>query len=106
VPLSLIIIVGLLIALWVLMIRPQRRRQMEQQQLLSKIEVGDEVLTAGGVYGTVTAVEDDEVKLEIAPGLTIRLAKRAVAAIVPPEEDEHEDEPVPEEEEEAASPLP
>lgn len=86
----LLIIVALLGLMWALMIRPQRRRQQEQQRLLSDLAIGDEILTAGGIYGTVDAIDTDEVSVEIAPGTKIRVAKRAVAAIVPEEQDEEE----------------
>jgi preprotein translocase subunit YajC len=91
-PIFLILIVGLLVAMWVLLIRPQRRRQMEQQDLLGNLEVGDEIVTAGGLYGHVEAIEEDEIHLEIAPGTVVRVAKRAIAAVLPDEEEYEEDE--------------
>src|SRR5436190_20714871 len=84
--------------MWALMIRPQRRKQQEQQQMLSELAIGDEVLTAGGIYGTVEAIDSDELSVEIAPGTLIRVAKRAVAAVIPEEQEEEE---VDEEDEEA-----
>jgi preprotein translocase subunit YajC len=82
----LLIIVALFALLWLFVIRPQKRRQLQQQQLLEKVAPGDEILTAGGLYGTVRAVDGDEVTLEVAPGTNVRLARRAVAAIVTPDE--------------------
>jgi preprotein translocase subunit YajC len=67
-------------AMWLIVIRPQRRKQKLQQSMQSDLAVGDEVLTAGGVYGTVTQVGDDEVRVEIAPNVEVRLARRAIAA--------------------------
>jgi preprotein translocase subunit YajC len=99
----LILIVGLLVAMWVLLIRPQRRKQMEQQDILGNLAVGDEVVTAGGLYGQVEAIEEDEIHLEIAPGTVVRVAKRAIAAVMPDEADEDEDEEYDEEEPEAAA---
>ena len=62
--------------------------------------MGDEILTAGGFYGVVREVgEDDDLVVEIAPGTDVRMARRAVAAIVPPE-DEYDEEIVEEEVEE------
>jgi len=98
----LILIVGLLVAMWVLLIRPQRRKQMEQQDILGNLEVGDEIVTAGGLYGHVEAIEDDEIQLEIAPGTVVRVAKRAIAAVMP-EAGEEEEEEYDEEEPEAAA---
>jgi preprotein translocase subunit YajC len=86
-----LIIIGVLFApLWLFLIRPQRRRQVEQAQLQRSIEPGDEILTAGGVYGTVRAIEDDVVNVEIAPGTVIKLDRRAVATVVQEPEPEAE----------------
>ena len=86
----LLIIVALLGLMWALMIRPQRRKQQEQQQMLSDLAIGDEVLTAGGIYGTVESIDSDEVAVQIAPGTKIRVAKRAVAAVIPEEQEDEE----------------
>jgi preprotein translocase subunit YajC len=85
----LIFLAAMVTILWLLLIRPQRRRQAAHAQLLSRLEVGDEVLTAGGVYGRVTRVGDDDLALEIAPGTSIRVDRRAVASVVPSEGLEH-----------------
>jgi preprotein translocase subunit YajC len=68
---------------WFVLIRPQRRRQAAHQSLLAGLGAGDEVITAGGVFGKVRSIEDDHIVLEIAPGTEIRLAKEAVANVVP-----------------------
>ena len=69
---------------WLLILRPQRRRASAQAQLWESIRKGDEVVTTGGVFGRVDDVEDDAVRLEIAPGTVVRLDKRAVARRVEP----------------------
>jgi len=84
----LIIIVLLFGALWLFMIRPQKRRQLQQRSMLENVSDGDEILTAGGVYGTVRGVDGDEIRLEIAPGTQVRVAKRAIAAVIPPDVEE------------------
>jgi len=77
--------------LWLLLIRPQRQRLQAQRRLHEEIEVGDEILTAGGFYGHVRELGDDEdLVVEIAPGTEVRMARRAVAAIVPVEEEDAE----------------
>ena len=96
-----IFVLALLALVWFMLIRPQRRRQQEAQRLLETISVGKEIVTAGGLFGTVTAVEGDEVRVEIADGVEVRLAKRAVAGVVS-EDEEPKDEP----EEETAATLP
>jgi preprotein translocase subunit YajC len=95
-----IFVLVLLALMWFLIIRPQRRRQQEAQRLLTRIAVGKEIVTAGGLYGTVTAVEGDEVRVEIAEGVEVRIAKRAVAGVI--SEDEQEEAP----EEETPATLP
>ena len=88
----LIIIIVLFGLMWLFLIRPQKRRQRAQQEMLQNVEPGDEILTAGGFYAYVREVGDDELTVEIAPGTNMRIAKRAVAAVIPPEELEEEDE--------------
>jgi preprotein translocase subunit YajC len=83
-----IFILVLLALMWFLLIRPQRRRQLEQQRMIDSLRIGKEIVTAGGLYGTVTEVAGDEVRLEIADGIEVRVAKRAIAAIVSEEEEE------------------
>jgi preprotein translocase subunit YajC len=85
-----IIILVLLALMWLLLIRPQRRRQVESQKLVDQLEVGKEIVTAGGLYGTITDVAEDEIRVEIADGVEVRVAKRAVAGVVS-EEEEPED---------------
>ena len=89
-------ILVLLAVLWLFLIRPRQRQLREQQRQLAAIETGDEIVTAGGLYGTVRAVEDDELRVEIADGIVVRIAKRAVAGVVTEHEDEAEPEALPE----------
>jgi preprotein translocase subunit YajC len=76
----LIIIVAFLL-LWLIVVRPQRKRQTQQQQMLGELRVGDEVLTAGGIYGTISRLDENEVSVEIAPQLEVRVARRAIAGV-------------------------
>jgi len=78
----LFIIVIAFLVLYLIVIRPQRRRQAQQQQITSELKVGDEVLTAGGIYGTISQVEDDRVTVEIAPKLEVQVARRAIAGVL------------------------
>jgi preprotein translocase subunit YajC len=77
--------------LWMVLIRPQKRRQTQQRDMLENLSPGDEILTAGGFYATVRSVDGDDVEVELAPGTKARLAKRAVAAVIPPEQHEEDD---------------
>jgi preprotein translocase subunit YajC len=87
--LFLIILLGLI---WFLLIlRPQRQRQLAQQRLYDSLEPGVEIITAGGIYGEVVSVGDDDLMARIAPGTEVRVAKRAVAGVLPPDEPEDEE---------------
>ncbi len=89
---SLILLLAMFVLLWVLLIRPQRQRQQKQQQLLSSVEPGDEILTVGGLYGIVRDIdEEDDLIVEIAEGIQVRVARRAVGGVVKPDEEEDED---------------
>lgn len=75
--LPLLMIVGF----YFLLIRPQRNRQRAQQALLSALEVGDEVMTSGGIFGTIVEIDEDEgvLTVEIAPGTRIRMIRNGIA---------------------------
>ncbi len=78
-----------------MLIRPQKRRSQAQKRLLSSLEVGDEIMTGGGIFGTIKEIDDDEdtVTVEIAPGTDIRMVRRAIAQKLVEDEDfEEEDE--------------
>ncbi len=88
----LIFLLFAFILMWLLVVLPQRRRQAAQKAMIASIQPGVEVLTAGGLYGDVVEVGDDELAIEIAPGVVVRIASRAVASVVPPDAYEDEEE--------------
>jgi preprotein translocase subunit YajC len=71
--------------LWFILIRPQKRRQIEAARMLNSLNVGDEVLTAGGIYGEVTELQEEAVMVRIAPELEIRVARKAIGAVTHPD---------------------
>jgi preprotein translocase subunit YajC len=73
---------GIALLAWFLFIRPRRRMIARQRNLLGSLSAGDEVVTAGGIYGTVVELDADEVRLEIAPEVVVRVARRAIAGRV------------------------
>jgi preprotein translocase subunit YajC len=79
----LVVIVVLFGLLYFVTIRPQRNRQRAAQQTQSQIQPGMRVRTTAGMYATVTAVEDQEVVLEVAPGVNVRFLRRAIMDVVP-----------------------
>lgn len=88
----LVVMVLLLVVMWVLMIRPQRQRQREHQTMIDGADVGDDILTTGGIYGTITDADGDDLVVELAEGLSVHMTRRGIAAVLPPEEEDEEDE--------------
>lgn len=88
----LILIALLLVVMYVMLIRPQKRRQQEHQSMIDRAGVGEDVLTTGGIYGTITEIEGDDLVVEIAEGVTVHMTRRGIAAVLPPEEEEEEEE--------------
>jgi len=85
--------------LYFLLIRPQRRRQTDQQRMLGNLQEGDEIVTAGGIYGEISGFQDDDVLVRIAPELEVRVARRAIGGVIH-RADEPEEAEKPEEAEE------
>ena len=81
-------IVALFALLWLFVLRPQRRRSTEQLQMQDTLRVGDEVITAGGIRGYVRQLDEEVLKVEIAPEVVVRLDRRAIAALVQEEDDD------------------
>ena len=81
------------VVFYFLLIRPQNQRRRAQMEMQSSIEVGDDIVTTAGIYGTITEIDDDFgiVTVEVAPGVEIRLARAAVATRRA-DDDEFEDE--------------
>ena len=78
--LLVIILIGFVI-MWLLVVLPQRRRQAAHQRMLAGLNTGDEVVTAGGLYGRLTGVGDEDVTLEVAPGIEVHVARGAVTGL-------------------------
>jgi preprotein translocase subunit YajC len=76
------LLIGL--AMYFLLIRPQRRRMREAQQLVSTLAEGDEVITTGGVYGFINAIDGDTIWLDIAENVEIRIHRSAIARKIDP----------------------
>jgi len=88
---TLILLAAMFVLLWVLLIRPQRARQQKHRDLLTSVEPGDEILTVGGLYGIVQEIDDeDDLVVEVAEGIHVRIARRALAAVVKPEDEDDE----------------
>ncbi len=81
-----ILIVLVFVGFYFLMIRPQRRRQQAVAQQQNTVNPGARVRTTAGMYATVTAVDGDDVVLEVAPGIEVRYLKRAIMEVIAPGE--------------------
>jgi preprotein translocase subunit YajC len=66
------------VAMYFLMIRPQRRRMREQQTLQSSLGIGDEVITTSGIYGFITGFDGDRVWIEVDDDVQLRVARAAI----------------------------
>ncbi len=84
-PNGLLLIMIVIGAFYLLVVRPARNRQKEQQATVSRVAPGARVMTTAGLFGTVTAVEGDQMDLEIAPGVVVRYVTAAVARILEPD---------------------
>lgn len=82
----LLLIVALFGVMYFMMIRPQQKRRKEAQAMQSALGPGDEIVTIGGLHGTVVAVDDEVVTLELSPGVTARYARPAVARVLKQQE--------------------
>ena len=83
---SILPIVGIVLLFWLLLIRPQAKRQKALAALQGGLEPGNQVMLSSGMYGVIDRVEDDRLHLRIAEGVTIEVARGAVANVVPPAE--------------------
>ena len=86
--LALLITFGLM---WVLLILPQQRRMRQHQAVVASLQAGDEVVTAGGVYGTIISVDEDTLAVEVAPGVVLRVLRTAVSQRLAPDDEGDDD---------------
>ncbi len=87
-----ILLIG--VVFYLLIMRPARNRQKQQQQLMSALAPGAQIMTTAGLFGTVITVDDDEITLEVAPGVVLRMVKAAVARVIDPVDNEIDDRPL------------
>jgi preprotein translocase subunit YajC len=100
-----LILLAMFAIMYFLLIRPPRQQQRKHSEMLNELKVGDEIVTAGGIYGEVVQLDTERVMLEVDDDVRIAVARRAIASVVPPEELqrlEAEEKPEPEQPEEPA----
>lgn len=81
--LQLLVIVVALLGFWAIVMRPTRVQQRRVAELQAELAVGDEVIISAGIFGSIVAVEDDRVRLEIAPGTVVTIARQVVIRRAP-----------------------
>jgi len=91
-PTGLVLIAIAFLFVWLAILRPQKRRRLAQEEMLRNVSVGAQIVTAGGLYGEITEVRDDDVLVRIAPEIEVRIARRAIAGVFPPDRPEEEPE--------------
>ena len=79
---SLIIIIFLFAIAWVVLILPKQRELKRHNALLSTLAVGDDVMTGAGIYGTIVEIDGDIAMVQVAPGVELKVARRAIASKV------------------------
>ena len=79
----LLVMVVFIVIFYFLLMRPQQKKSKEHQQLVSKLSVGDEVVTNGGMLGKITEVGEAFVTLEVADGVRVKVQKFQVSALMP-----------------------
>lgn len=89
-----LILILLFVVAWVILIVPKQRELKRHNALIAGLSVGDDVMTGSGIYGTIVSIDGDLVELQIAPGVEIRIARRAIASLVVAPVAEIADEPL------------
>ncbi|MBX3660819.1 MAG: preprotein translocase subunit YajC [Burkholderiales bacterium] len=80
---SMLLILAMFAVLYFLMIRPQMKRAKEHKTMVDGLQKGDEVITAGGILGRITRVDDQYVTVSIAEGVEVQLQRHAVQTVLP-----------------------
>jgi preprotein translocase subunit YajC len=83
--LPILFIVVIFVLLYFVMIRPQRNRQRRAAQTQQQIGPGQRIRTTAGIYGVVTAIMDDDIEVEVSPGVRLRMMRRAIMDVLPDE---------------------
>ena len=86
---SLLLPVMLIVVFYFLLIRPQQKKQKEHRAMVDALSVGTEIVTGGGVLGKVTEVGEQFVKVEVADGVTVKVQRHSIAAVLPKDTIKH-----------------
>jgi preprotein translocase subunit YajC len=75
--------VAIFVVFYFLLIRPQQKRSKEQKEMLSNLQKGDEVVTAGGIVGRISKLTDQYASVEVAPNIEVNIQRTAIAQLLP-----------------------
>ena len=79
---QIVVLLLMLPAFYFLLIRPQQKKMKEHQELIASLEVGDDIMTTGGIYGEITLIDGEVLLVEVADGVELRMSRAAVAELV------------------------
>ena len=80
---TLFLLFGFMILIYFLMIRPENKRRKTHQEMISSLEMGDEIVTAGGILGKVSKITDQYIELSISDNTKIKIQKTSISAVLP-----------------------
>ena len=80
---TLFLLFGFMILIYFLMIRPENKRRKTHQDMLASLEVGEEIVTAGGILGKVSKLTDQYIELSIADNTKVKIQKTSISAVLP-----------------------
>ncbi len=80
---SLIMIAAIFVLFYFMLIRPQNKRAKEHRELVGKLKKGDEIVTAGGILGKVTSLDEQYIKISVSEGVEVSLQRSAISSVLP-----------------------
>ncbi|MDC0028691.1 preprotein translocase subunit YajC [Gammaproteobacteria bacterium] len=80
---TLLFLVGFMVLIWFLMIRPENKRRKSHQEMLSSLEIGDEVVTAGGILGKITKIGDQFLEVTLNDSMKVKVQVSAISNVLP-----------------------
>ena len=80
---TLLFLIGFMVLIWFLMIRPENKRRKSHQEMLNSLEVGDEVVTAGGILGKITKIGDQFLEVTLNDSMKVKVQLSAISNVLP-----------------------
>ena len=80
---TLLFLIGFMVLIWFLMIRPENKRRKSHQEMLSSLEIGDEVVTAGGILGKITKIGDQFLEVTLNDSIKVKVQVSAITNVLP-----------------------